>query len=221
MAFAQQLLTFKNNIGPYVTRFGLTADEVSGQAADADRFYWEVMVWQICQQCAEQWTAWRKITRAGGMAATTGAPAPVTMPTPEPAAVVPGVEKRFRDLCNKIKPLAAYNVGIGKILGIEGDVIAPPNFAILAPELKLKLTAAGVLVGWGWQGFSLFLGSCEIHVDRGDGQGFRLLTIDTTPNYTDTEAIPATPTKWRYRAVYRVGDARVGQWSNPVSIAVG
>jgi hypothetical protein len=29
------------------------------------------------------------------------------------------------------------------------------------------------------------------------------------------------PTKWAYQAIYRVGDNRVGQWSNPVSIGVG
>ena len=27
--------------------------------------------------------------------------------------------------------------------------------------------------------------------------------------------------KWTYQAIYRVADNRVGQWSNPVSIAVG
>ena len=37
----------------------------------------------------------------------------------------------------------------------------------------------------------------------------------------DTEPFAATPTKWTYRAIYRVGDQRVGQWSKSVSIAVG
>ena len=63
-------------------------------------------------------------------------------------------------------------------------------------------------VGWGWQGFSAFLDMLEIQVDRGDGKGWVFLTYDTTPNYTDTAPFPATPTKWKYRAIYRVGDAR-------------
>jgi hypothetical protein len=50
-------------------------------------------------------------------------------------------------------------------------------------------------------------------VDRSDSKGFVMLTFDTTPNYTDTTPFPATPTKWTYRAIYRVGDSRVGQWS--------
>ena len=60
---------------------------------------------------------------------------------------------------------------------------------------------------------------CELQVDR--GQGWQLLAMDTTPNYTDTAPFPATPTKWKYRAIYRVGDAQVGVWSGVVEIVVG
>ena len=80
-------------------------------------------------------------------------------------------------------------------------------------------TLQAILIGWGWQGLSAFLDMLEIQVDRGDGWAF--LTYDTTPNYTDTHPLPATPTKWKYRAIYRVGDAQVGVWSNTVEITVG
>ena len=76
-------------------------------------------------------------------------------------------------------------------------------------------------MGWGWGGNAAFLDICEIEVDRSDSKGFVLLTFDTTPNYTDTTPLPSTPTKWTYRAIYRVGDSRVGQWSKPVSVTVG
>jgi hypothetical protein len=58
-------------------------------------------------------------------------------------------------------------------------------------------------------------------VDRSDSKGEVLLAYDTTPNYTDTTPSPSTPTKWTYRAIYRLGDSRVGQWSKPVSVTVG
>jgi len=48
-----------------------------------------------------------------------------------------------------------------------------------------------------------------------------LLTIDTTPGYTDTQPLPAIAAKWTYTAIYRVNDEDVGQWSAPVSITVG
>lgn len=47
------------------------------------------------------------------------------------------------------------------------------------------------------------------------------LACDTTPNYEDTAPYPATPTKWTYKAIYRVGDHQVGQWSGEVSVIVG
>ena len=58
-------------------------------------------------------------------------------------------------------------------------------------------------------------------VGRGDGKGFVLLTVDTTPNYVDTQPFPAAKTVWSYKAIYRADDAQVGQWSQPVSVAVG
>ena len=61
----------------------------------------------------------------------------------------------------------------------------------------------------------------EIQVDRGDGKGWGFLTFDTTPNYTDTAPLPATLAKWKYRAIYRVGDAQVGIWSSRQEITVG
>ena len=51
-------------------------------------------------------------------------------------------------------------------------------------------------------------------MDRADGHGFNLLSYDTAP-------LPATAAKWKYRAINRVADARVGQWSDEVSITVG
>ena len=41
--------------------------------------------------------------------------------------------------------------------------------------------------------------SLELLVDRADGKGFVTLAYDTTPDYTDTTPIPATPTKWTYK----------------------
>ena len=114
----------------------------------------------------------------------------------------------------------------GRIILPRGKAIPPhgstilPHREIIPPRARVILPH-GVLVGWGWQGFSAFLDMLEIQVDRGDGKGFVFLTYDTTPNYTDTFPLPATPTKWKYRAIYRVGDAQVGVWSNMVEITVG
>ena len=48
----------------------------------------------------------------------------------------------------------------------------------------------------------------------------KLLTFDTTPGYVDSHPLPSAPAKWTYRAIYRVDDDQVGQWSKPVSVMV-
>ena len=59
----------------------------------------------------------------------------------------------------------------------------------------------------------------EFPVDPGDG--LKLLAYDSVPGNIDTVPFPAALTKWHYRAIYRVDDHAVGQWSNPVSVTVG
>ena len=218
---SNQMLMFMAAIGTYAPLLGLTPAQVAAQAADAVRYKWELDVAEMCAQCSEQWTAWKKITRDGGSFPATGAPMDMAWPSPEPPAVAPGVEGRFRADVQQVVISPNSNPGIEAALGIEASELSGPDFATFGPLIKLKVDAAGVMVGWGWQGFAPFLDACEIHVDRGDGAGFKMLTIDTTPNYLDTHPLPAAPAKWTYKAVYRVGDGRVGQWSAPVSVNVG
>ena len=47
------------------------------------------------------------------------------------------------------------------------------------------------------------------------------MNYDTTPGYNDTAPMPAALTKWKYKAIDRVGDQRVGLWSNEATLTVG
>ncbi len=216
--FAGVLTGFKNAIAPFATLFGLTPAQVTAQAADADYFEYVLLCRQLASDYGQGWTSWKDVIRDGGTAPSTGMPQPLTLPTAV-AVVALGIEARFRALVAYIKAHANYNEGIGQTLGIEGAEIPGPDFSTFKPELDLEHSGAGVMVGWGWQGKSKFLDLLEIQVDRGDGAGFILLSYDSTPNYLDTHPI-TVPAKWTYRAIFRVGDARVGQWSGPVSINV-
>ena len=169
-----------------------------------------------------QWTGWKDLVRAGGDLPPSVAPVAPVFPTAVPP-VAPGIEIRFRALVKQIKGSSAYNTAIGQALGIEGAQQTGPDLTTIQPDITADISGTHVNVGWGWGwgGEGAYLDICEIEVDRADGKGFVLLTFDTTPNYTDTTPFPATPTKWTYRAIYRVGDSRVGQWSKPVSVTVG
>ncbi|MBI5383513.1 MAG: hypothetical protein HZA90_02370 [Verrucomicrobia bacterium] len=218
-AFANQLKTFKNNIGSYAATLGLSAAQVAAQAADCDYFEYVLKCLAVMQTGAQQWTAWKDLSRDGGVSLSSGAPTDPVFPSPVPA-VPPGIEARFRALVRQIKASPNYNGAIGTALGIEAARQSAPDLTTLRPEIDVTLNGNQVLVGWGWQGNSAYLDMCEIQVDRGDGKGFGLLAFDSTPNYVDTAPFPAAPTKWTYRAIYRLGDSQVGQWSQPASLTV-
>ena len=220
-AFAAQLQAFKNAIAAYATTLGLTPAQVTAQAADADYYSYVLACHQLMRNSAAQWTQWKEIVRSGGDLPPSGAPVAPALPDVVPA-VAPGVEVRFRALVKQIKGSPAYNEAIGAALGIEGAEQAGPDYLTLKPNINASVSGTHVLVDWNWGGYSAFLDLCEIQVDRtGAGTAFAALAFDTTPGYTDTEPFPSAPTKWTYRAIYRVGDQRVGQWSNSVSITVG
>lgn len=218
--FAQQLLTFKTTIGGYAATVGVTPAQVTAQAADADYFNYVLASREIMQNGAQQWGGWRNLIRNGGKPPPAGAPVAPTFPAAVPA-VAPGVEARFRALAQQIKASGNYNSAIGEALGIEGAQQTGPDLSELKPVIDAIVSGNQVNITWGWGGNSAFLDMIELQVDRNDGKGFVLLAYDTTPNYTDTMSFPSAPTKWRYQAIYRVNDDRVGQWSNPISVAIG
>ena len=134
-------------------------------------------------------------------------------------AVPPGALDRIFALIADIKVSAGYTDAIGLDLGIVGPEKSAPDFTTIKAELTAEIKGNAVFIGWGWQGNSQFLDILEIQVDRGNG--WVHLASDTTPNYTDTTPFPATLTKWKYRAIFRVDDAQVGVWSDVVEVAVG
>ena len=136
------------------------------------------------------------------------------------AAVNTGALNRIFALVQSLKDSGKCSDTNASILGITGTAQSGPDYTTLQPVLTLVISGNQVFVKWNWGGYSGFLGSCEIWVDRGDGKGFVFLTIDTTPGYNDTQAFPTARTVWTYRAIYRVGEQQVGLWSQSVSTAV-
>ena len=150
------------------------------------------------------------------------APLPqVDFPTIQVTAQLPGSLTRIFAAVQDLKNGHKLTDDIARELGILAGETAVPHLAALQPVLVLTVSGGKVEVKWGWNGHGASLDACEIQVDRGDGKGFNLLTIDTTPGYTDTQPFPAGKAAWTYKAIYRVDDQQVGQWSQPVSVAVG
>ena len=146
---------------------------------------------------------------------------PAAPPLPATVPVAPGALTRIFAVVQVIKSSGKCTNDIAKLLDLIGPEAPSADLTTIQPVLTLKLVAGHVAVGWDFAGFSKDLDGVKILVDRADGKGAVLLTIDTTPGYTDTQPLPAIAAKWTYTAIYRVNDEDVGQWSAPVSITVG
>jgi hypothetical protein len=219
MLFAEQMITFKNNIGTHAVELGVTPAQMAAQAADADFYYYVVVTHMLVLSHAKGWTAMKKSLRRGCANGEAHAVIPLELPV-APPAVAPGVEKRFRQLVRQIKASTNYTPLIGLEMGIEAKNHAAPDYVVIQPRLTAVVNGDHVELGWDWQGHRAFLDLCELQVDRSDGHGFGPLTSSTKPGSQDITPFPAAPTRWRYRAIYHADGQPVGQWSNIASVTV-
>jgi|APTNR8051073442_1049403.scaffolds.fasta_scaffold25735_2 hypothetical protein len=214
------LENFRNKISGYAAALGLTTEQVDALIAKCRWLIYLLGSWLPAAR------AWNLACTQAVKEAQTGGGGALTLPVFTAPALPSGVtaqdEGALTYLFNKIAEFKE-NDNCGEALcadlGIHGSEEGAPDYTVLAPKLTVTLNGNKVEIGWGWLGYGKFLDQCEIQVDR--GTGYQVLTFDTTPGYTDTTPFPVTLTQWKYRAIYRVDDAQVGQWSTEVSIAVG
>ena len=213
---------FINKLPGYATLLGLTPAQVAAAVADGLWVLYLLQSWQPASRnfavsCTNAVTEGQ--TGSGNELQTLPVFAAPTLPA-EVAPVKPGGLTRIFGLVTIIKDSGKCTDTIAADLGILGSSQPGPDLPTVQPVISVRISGNQVFVKWGWGGYTSYLDSCEIQVDRADGKGFVFLTVDTTPGYTDTQPFPAAHTVWTYRAIYHVGDSQVGVWSQSVSIAV-
>jgi hypothetical protein len=210
---------FLNNLGTQLVTYGptvgLSPSDIAAVQDDAGFFSFAFNAQPQILAFAQQWTSYKNAARDGGPGTSMGPP-PVAPTFAPPATIVaPGIIARATAIVARIKAAPGYTDAIGQALMIVGaDQVVDPN--AMKPVITAASDAGQVIIGWTKSGMD----SLEIWVDR--GTGFAFLAIDTVPDYTDTQAMPAAGQSalWKYKAIYRLGDERVGQWSDVVSLPV-
>jgi hypothetical protein len=222
---AEQVLwleNFRNKLTGHATALGLDAAVVTELIGEARWLIYSIGSWL---PAVREWT--KACTDAIAAAQSGEGSTPLVLPVFTPPALPSGVtpqnpgsaERIFAAVAN-IKTLAGYTEAIGTDLGIVGSGKTPPDLETVQPGFTAALSGNSVFLNWKWQGLSGHVDLLRIEVDRGTG-GYQLLTLDSTPGYTDSTALPASPTKWKYRAIWILDDTPVGLWSAEVSITVG
>lgn len=215
--FSYQLDNFWNKIPAYQVMFNITNDELAQVDKDNAYFKWAITATIRYAETKKGWTGFKNDLRHGIPVVTN-----VAMPTaidlePIPSAVPAGIQYRFTTLVNRIKAHSNYTKAIGMVLGIEADSQNRIPIADAQPKLRAGMNGGFVNVYWRKGSYD------GIVIEKDTGDGFVNFDKDMFPNYVDQTVIPRgnESAVWRYRAMYLFKDARIGVWSNPVSIIVG
>jgi hypothetical protein len=201
----------------YAELLMISPQDVEALKADAVCFRYALQALGVVQAYSQAWTSFKNLLRDGGPGSASW-PVLSMLPEPIPAAVDPGIIPRLSALAARIKTHKNYTPAIGQDLWLIGasQIIDPSTWK---PALSIYSQAGHPVIVWPKGKAS----ALEIWVDRGDGNQFVLFTINTEPNTTDTSPLPAPGAGaiWKYKAIYRLHDEPVGQWSDVISIAVG
>ena len=219
----EQRVTWLNNFASVLpsvaNRYNIGVGE-QNEVMSAALYYAALITFQQkVSDFSQALTRYKNAMQYGVIAGQMNPTFPLQPPINLPAAPNYDMFGRITALVARIKGHYAYNEIDGANLGITGSVVtaARVDLHLLKPHLQLRLTHNGAPeILWQSQGMT----GITIEVDRGEGSGWHFLAFDTIPNYTDTADRPAAGAVWRYRAIYRLGDDTVGQWSDEVSIAV-
>ena len=199
----------------YAAILEVTNEDLTSLQADALAFRYILKSLGDIQAYAHHLTEYKNILRDGG-AATVGWAVSPKLTEPTPPTVNSGIIPRLSALVAHLKSHKNHTSAIGLDLGLIGTttVVDPSSWK---PTLTAQNKAGHPIIGWT-KGAAAAI---EIWVDRGDGAGFVFLTINTEPNTSDNQHLPAISAIWKYKAIYRLHDEQVGQWSDVLSITVG
>ena len=206
---------FSSALPRYATLLDVSAVDIAALKADAEAFRYALHAQIDVLSYGQHWTAYKSVLRDGG-SGTADWPITLTLATPVPPAVSPGVIARLAALAAHIKTHKNYTSAIGQDLWLIGSSQVVDT-STWKPILNIQNQAGHPIIVWSKGQAS----AIEIWVDRGDGNNFVLLAINTEPNTTDSSPLPVAGAIWKYKAIYRLHDEQVGQWSDVMSVSVG
>ncbi|WP_079435671.1 hypothetical protein [Zoogloea sp. LCSB751] len=198
----------------YAELLEISPADIASLQADAAALRYTINAFNVIQGNARLWTAFKNLQRDGGAgsgAFPPGANLPAQVPT-----VSPGIVPRVTALIARIKTARHYTEAIGQDLNIVGStqIVDPDGWK---PIIDIAVKAGRPVIQWTKGDAD----SIEIWADRGDDKGLAFHTITTDPAYTDASPAPASSALWKYKAIYRLRDEQVGNWSDVISVAIG
>jgi hypothetical protein len=210
--FAEKLLNTE-----YIAQYGYDTDFTDEATADAayNRFIYTKRTAALGYP--KSWTSKRNEARNGTGSTVSVFPVGSDVSTP-PTEVPPGSELRFRNKAQLLKENVATTEAAEIDLGIS-TVHSGTDTSTAKPVLTYEFVAGGHPMIHYIRGI---YDGIELNVDRGDGHGMVLLDKISNTRYIDNGTLPAAGVSvvWKYQAIYRLSDGRIGNWSLIVPVTV-
>ncbi|MEO6831705.1 MAG: hypothetical protein ABI378_05225 [Chitinophagaceae bacterium] len=209
------LKNFATRLPNYSTKYGLAPSDASNMQAAADFLAALIPLHQAFGDYRKSLIEYKE-----GMMESTEPrtlPQPPVIPPGFSTAPAAGIFGRVAEIVNKIKAAGTYTTQDGQDLGIEGPEQTVASAGDTKPAISLRPGGEGqVEIVWKKAAFA----AIEFELSLDGGATWTFLGMDTSPNYTDSTPVTAAQ-KRSYRAIYRDGNGRVGQWNDVASTTVG
>ena len=178
----------------YATLLEISAADMDQVQSGSDWFDYSLKVEQAAQRYTDGNYAFKRVLRDGPKSAAINPPAPLVV-----------IKQKN------------YTETIGKSLHIIPAQTPSPDPALLQPELTFDYNGGHPVLYWYHNGTDALV----IEADYGTG-AFGLVTIQMSTSFEDSSPLPLSGTValWKYRAIYRIRDAQVGQWSKVLEVSV-
>jgi hypothetical protein len=207
-----------NKVNLYTGVLNISHEEVAELTADSQAFDYALNMQDGVQKNSKDWTAFKGILRSSKSFAVMDFP--TWTPAAPPAPTRGGINSKFSKFVQRLKNHEKFTEAIGHDLGIMsiGEKMSPAALATMKPILKVHLVAGQPIVEWKKGDAD----GIEIHKAEGTAIEFSFIAFDLHPHFPDKTPLPAGKQSvvWKYKAIYLKDDARVGEWSDEVSISV-
>ncbi len=194
--------------GRYSAQLNVTPEDLAFLSLARDQCRLLVDLQQRAARFAQAWTVLRKACSDGPSGPASIAWPVWTGPATAPFALEGGTDRRLRALIGRWKVQPGYTAAIGRDLGLIGAKQTLKEES-LQPVLRIALVAGRPELHVRRRGMN----AVEVEVDRGDG--FKFFTLMRRRAVIDNQTLlaPGVTRLWKYRAIYRRRNGRVGQWS--------
>ena len=207
---------FVGKLPQYATALGISTAEINALIAQSAMLTYTITQIEWLKTELAKRIAYKHILLDSKLGSTISAFPSFTVPAVAPATVTAGFIEAIIYMVTRIKAMPNYTESTGQDLGIVPGKSNSAMKTTLKPDLRISFEAAQPVLKWTKGNMT----GVDIYVNRNDGKGFVLLYGSNKSKYKDMSKLPAALTTWVYKIIYRQGDKQVGEFSDPVSIAV-